>query len=111
MPSVDYYLSSDTIPLLNGGYKIGHIFDLPEEQINKGNTFTVRLVDTDKYDIEDFAVNGSNANDIDTNIMTSGDNNYIVFTFLKNLATVEISIGFFDNDLNDYVMFFNLIKK
>ena len=111
MPSVDYYLSSDNIQLLNGGYKIGHTFDLSGEQINEGNTFTVRLVDNDKYDIEDYAVNGSNANDLDPNIITSGGNIYLVFAVLKNLATVDISIDFFDNNLNDYVMFFKIVKK
>lgn len=110
-PSVDYDLRSDNIQLLNGGYKIGHTFDLSGEQINEGNTFTVRLVDNDKYDIEDYAVNGSNANDLEPNNITSGGNNYLVFTFLKSLATVDISIGFFDNNLNDYVIFFNLVKK
>ena len=110
-PSVDYYLSSDTIPLLNGGYKIGHTFDLSGVQINKGNTFTVGLVDNDKYDIEDFAVNGSNANDLDPTIISAEDKNYYMFTFLNSLATVDISIGFFDNNLNDYVIFFKLVKK
>ena len=110
-PSVDYDLSSDNIQLLNGGYKIGHTFNLSGEQINEGNTFTVRLVDNDKYDIEDYAINGSNANDLDPNIITSGGNKYLVLTFLKSLATVDISIVFFDNSLNDYVIFFYIVKK
>ena len=111
MPSVDYYLSSDTIPLLNGGYEQGHIFDLSSVQIRQGDYFIIKSAVPDRLWINDFDWSGDNYEALDITYEPNSDPAYLRCDFLQVVDTFDIMIQLYDAELNDYVVILKIVKK
>lgn len=109
-PSVDYYLSSNTIPLLNGGYEQGHIFDLSAVPIEQGDYFIIKSAKPDRFWINDFDWSGDNYEALDLTYEPDSNPAYIRCDFLHVVDTFNITIQLYDSELNDYVEFFKIVK-
>lgn len=110
-PSVDYYLSSDTIPLLNGGYEQGHTFDLSAVQIKQGDYFIIRSAVPDRLWINDFDWSGDNYEVLDLTYEPDGNPAYLRCDFLQVVDTFNITIQLYDAELNDYAELLKIVKK
>lgn len=78
-------------------------------QINAGDTFTLRVVDNDKYDVSDYDITGDNTNILKPDIMQDGDIHYLLFTFIALADTFNIDFSIFNSELDDYVVLFKLL--
>lgn len=111
MPLPTFTIWSNQIKGISGAYQQGHIFNLAQGTIKKGNSLRLRVSDNNRYDLGDMSYDDETLTW--TEIIPSEDeqNQFLDFIFNTPPPSFTFPVSVWDNLINDYVLLFKIIVK